>query len=83
MAERRKPIKVGDRVMQQSSGQRGVVVDVNQRQAHVHWGTFNRVEFKSWEAKTSLLRDDQRVVTPDEIAARAQVKLMEEVVSEP
>jgi hypothetical protein len=81
MAERRKPIKAGDRVIQESSGQRGIVVDVTARQAHVHWGTFNRVEFKSWEQKTSLLRDDERIVTPDEIAARMKTDWLGELAN--
>jgi hypothetical protein len=81
MPDRRKPIKVGDRVISDETGQHGIVLETNQRQALVHWGTFNRVEFKDWKPKSALTRNDQRVVSQDEIAMRQRAATMAQVVA--
>jgi hypothetical protein len=77
MAERRKPIKVGDRVVHDVTHQHGIVKETSQREAQIHWGTVNRVEILTWEQKSSLTRSDERVVNADEIAERQKRRLEE------
>jgi preprotein translocase subunit YajC len=65
----KKPLKEGDRVVH-NDGRMGIVCATEHRRVQIHWGTFNRIEFKEWIPKADLTLDERHVATPDEIAER-------------
>lgn len=74
-AEEPKPraarFKVGDRVSRrEGKGSVGEVLAINQKTAHVYWGTSDNTRKESWILKTELVKFKGSVVSPDEVIKR-------------
>lgn len=87
----KKPLKVGDRAVH-DDGRHGVVLNVEQCRAEMHWGSIARTvnvdgkpvqqehRYTEWVPKAQLTLAPQPV-GPDEIAERQKAAVMAEVVT--